>query len=136
MYPKVGVATFVKKWDQFLLWKRASGFWKWTWCIPWWHLDFWESFEDCVRRETFEETNVFIKNVNFLWVNNDIIEDKHFVTICMFAEYDSWEPSVENDNEFDELIWTSLDLLPQKLFIPFDNILKNFGSKINAKFIW
>lgn len=121
--PLVGTAVFVfdTEW-RFLLGKRKSNFWDGTWCIPGWHLEFWESFEDCVKREALEEAGVRIRNVQFLGINNDVIGERHYVTIFMRADYEDWEIIPQLD-EFEEVIWTDYHSLPQNLFPIFKNFL-------------
>ena len=133
MRPWVWVAVFVRKWNKFLLGKRKSEVWDKTWCIPWWHLEFWETFEECVKRETYEEANISIVNVKFLAVNNDIFDNKHYVTICMISDYKSGNVSIENDDEFYEWKWVDLDSMPEQLFFPFENLLRHHWELIRKE---
>lgn len=123
--PRVWTAIFVVKNWKFLLWRRKTDFWVWKRSLPWWHLEFWESLEDCAKRETKEEFNIDIEEINFLWISNDIKKEKHYVSIFMISKYVSWEVNLSIFDEFDEYIWSDWDNLPENLFY----ILKNFLNK-------
>jgi len=124
---RVGVWVVLMKDWKILLWKRKNSHWDWNYQFPWWHLEFWESFEECVIRETMEESWVNIKGVKYMWLSNDVIENKHYVTIFMNALYGWWEPHVTDFDEFYEWGWFDLEKLPNNLFPIFESFLnKNF----------
>lgn len=52
------------------------------------HLEMYESWEDCAKREAFEETGLKIHHLKFGHVTNDIMLDqkKHYVTVFMMGE--------------------------------------------------
>ncbi|MEK6901677.1 MAG: NUDIX domain-containing protein, partial [Nanoarchaeota archaeon] len=80
--PQVGVGVLIVKNNKVLLGKRKNAHGEGTWCPPGGHLEFGESFEDCARRETFEETGISIKNIRFITATNDIFsEEKHYITL-------------------------------------------------------
>jgi 8-oxo-dGTP diphosphatase len=56
-----------------------------TLALPGGHLELYETWEDCARREVKEEMNVELENVQFIHVTNDPMhdEEKHYVTIFM-----------------------------------------------------
>jgi len=123
--PLIGTWVFVIKEWKFLLGKRKSNFWDWKWCLPWWHLEFWETLEECWKRETLEESWVIVKDIEFLWISNDITENKHYVTIFMKSNYDYWKAIITDFDEFYEWNWVDLDSLPNNLFEIFSNFLDN-----------
>ena len=95
--PKVGLATIVVKDNKVLLGRRknssnTNGLWQFTGG----KLEFNESWEDCARRETKEETNLDIKNIRFVSATNDINSEagKHYITIFMLADYAGGELKV------------------------------------------
>lgn len=128
--PLIGVANIIIKENRVLMWKRKNAHWNGTWAFPWWHLEFWESWENCALREAKEEANIFIKNIRFCTITNDIFENekKHYVTIYMLSDYDSWALSVLEPNKCEKWEWFEWSKLPSPLFLPIINLLKaNFN---------
>lgn len=122
----------VRKW-KFLFWKRKTKLWNWTWCLPGWKLDFWESFEDCAKREVYEEMWVQITDVELLWITNDILEEKHFVTLFFISKYFWWDIDIETFDEFSEYRWVDLESLPDDLFKPFEDFINDNSDLITKK---
>lgn len=97
-------------------------------------MEFNETFEECARRETLEETNLEIEQLEFLTASNDIMttENKHYVTIFMQAvardpsRLKAMEPhKLDGDWE-----WVPMDVLAtsnkyKPLFTPLANLVKN-----------
>jgi 8-oxo-dGTP diphosphatase len=56
--------------------------------LPGGHLEMMESWEDCAKREVWEEMNVKIVNLKFAHVSNNIMseESRHYITIFMTGE--------------------------------------------------
>lgn len=125
-HPKVGVGVLIIKDNKVLLGKRKNSHGDGAWCFPGGHLEFNESWEDCVIRETMEETNITIKNVKFAAATNDIfpLENKHYATIFMRADYDSGEVQIMEPEKCERWDWFEWDKLPQPLFVPQQNLLK------------
>lgn len=131
--PWVWVAVFIKRGNQILIWRRKSSTWNNTWCIPWGKLELWESFEECVQRETLEEAGISIKNIELLWPSNDIFDGKHYVTLFMVAEHSDWEAVLTDFDEFYEWKWLPLEWLPTNLFYPLQNFLDKNVELIKAR---
>ena len=64
-HPRVGIGVFVVRDGKFLLGKRKNAHGEGTWCLVGGHLEYGESWEDCVRREIAEEIGVKVKNIRF-----------------------------------------------------------------------
>lgn len=124
--PKVGVGVMVLKNGQVLLGKRKNAHGDGAWSFPGGHLEFGEAWADCAARETLEETGVAIKNLRFGTVTNDIfpIEGKHYITLYMVSDYDSGEVTLREPEKCERWEWFSWDQLPEPLFIPIENLLK------------
>lgn len=128
--PKVGVGVIVIKGGKILLGKRKNSHGSGHWSFPGGHLEFGESWVECAVRETMEETGLTIKNIRFGTVSNDIFasEEKHYITIFMLADYDSGELAVMEPDKCEKWEWFDWDDLPQPLFIPIQNLVKqNFN---------
>ena len=124
--PQVGVAAIVMKDGKVLLGKRRSGHGRGGWQFPGGHLEFGEAIEECARREVLEETGITIKNVRPGPFTNDIFaqEQKHYVTLFVLAEYDAGTLAVREPDKCDEWGWFEWPDLPQPLFLPIRNLLK------------
>jgi len=124
--PRIGIEVLVLKSGRFLLLKRTGSHGEGTWCPPGGHLEFQESPEDCARREVKEEAGIDIKNIRFAAVTNDIFsrEDRHYITIHMLADYGSGEPRIMEKGKATDLGWFEWERLPQPLFLPIQNLLK------------
>lgn len=126
--PKVGVGVFVVKDGKVLLGKRKNAHGEGGWCFPGGHLELNESWEECAKRETLEETGLTIKNIRFSTATNDIFEKegKHYITLFMIAEYDSGEVKIMEPDKCEKWDWFEWDerKLPNPLFVPQKNLLK------------
>lgn len=135
--PKVGLGVCIIKNNKVLLGKRKGAHGSGCWCFPGGHLEFKESWEECAKKETFEETSLKIKNIKFITATNDIfeLENKHYITIYMLAKYDSGILRLMEPEFCEKWEWFDLNKLPQPLFIPFQNLLKSdfnpFKSLLN-----
>ncbi|MBN2880871.1 NUDIX domain-containing protein [Candidatus Woesearchaeota archaeon] len=127
MEPRVGVGVAIFKDGKILLGLRKGSHGSETWSLPGGHLEMGEEFFDCAKRETTEETRISIKNLSVFCVNNDIFSpEKHYITICVKAEYDSGELRVMEPDKCYEWKWFDLDKLPSPLFLA----TKHFISKL------
>jgi len=116
---KVWLGVVVKKNNKLLLGKRFG-----KWCFPGGHLEFGEEFKDCAKREMKEEVGIKIKNIRFSKITNDVMRDKHYISIFMEADYVSGEPKVLEPDKCDEWKWFGWSNLPDNLFVPVTNYLK------------
>jgi 8-oxo-dGTP diphosphatase len=125
--PKVGVGVFVLKNGKFLIGKRKNAHGGGSWCLPGGHLEFGESWEACAVREVLEETGVRIKNIKFASVTNDIFdaEGKHYITIFILSDYDGGDVEIKEPEKCEEWRWVSWESLPEPLFIPMQNLIRN-----------
>ena len=92
--PKVGIGVFVIKDNKILMGKRKNTLGKGAWCLPGGHLEFFETFEECAKRESFEEAGIDITNIIFCTITNDMFkkEKKHYVTIFLKSTIQSGIP--------------------------------------------
>lgn len=124
--PRVGLGVCIIKNNKVLLGKRKNAHGEGSWCFPGGHLEFGESYEECARRETSEEVGLSIKNMQFVTATNDIFpeENKHYITVYMLAEYADGKVEIKEPDKMVEWGWFSWDKLPQPLFIPMKNLIK------------
>ena len=79
---KKNVRTFLKndEW-KYLFIKHKE---KWSWTLPWWHVDVWENVYDALKREIKEELNLEIKIVwNKLGLDIKNLKEKP-LPICIY----------------------------------------------------
>jgi 8-oxo-dGTP diphosphatase len=124
--PLVGVAVIIMKDHNVLLGKRKMSHGDGTWALPGGHLEFNETIEDCARREVFEETGLFIKNIQYGTFTNDIFVDnqQHYVTLFVISEYDCGIPELKEPDKCHGWVWFSWRELPEPKFLPLENLLK------------
>ena len=99
-----------------------------TWTMPGGKMHFHESFEDGIARETFEETWLHINKdtIKVISITNDMVPDKHFITIGFLCEDIQGEPQVMEPDEITQ--WKRFDLndLPTPLFFPSAKVINNY----------
>ena len=100
-----------------------------TWTMPGGKLEFGETFEEGAIREMKEETNMDLKKVKIIYVENSMGKDAHFVTIGMFAEEFEGEPQVMEPDEITQWDWFDLNDLPEKVFPPSQYVLERYLDK-------
>ena len=129
--PEVGIGVCVRKDGKILLGKRKNSHGDGSWSFPGGHLEMFETWEDCAKREVLEETDLKIKNTKFAGVTNDIFpeEEKHYITLFIIADYDSGELKTREPGKCSEWNWFSWEKLPQPLFLPINNLInQGFNS--------
>jgi len=121
----VGVGIIIRKGSQVLLLRRRHVHGEGSWSTPGGHLDYQETPEECAVREAKEETGLDIQNPAFVAVTNDVfsVEDKHYITLWMAADYMTGEPVLAAPYESDAIGWFTWDNLPQPLFLPLQHLL-------------
>lgn len=131
--PKVGVGVIIINDGKVLLGKRKSSHGSGSWSFPGGHLEFGEEPEDCAVRETLEETGVTLKNLRRGTYTNDIFEKegKHYITLYVIAELDSGTPEVMEPDKCEEWRWFEWNSLPEPLFIPIQNLIKDSKDRFN-----
>ena len=124
--PLVGVSIIIRKDDKVLIGKRKNAGGSGTWGFPGGHLEFRESFEDCVRREVMEEAGIKIKNIKFQALTNDIHpkEKTHYVTLFFTSDYDSGKVANMEPEKCEGWEWVFWNKIPRPLFLPIKNLLK------------
>ena len=124
--PEVGVAVILTRDDQVLLMKRKGPHGPGTWTVPGGHMDLGETPEQCGARECKEEIGVDVVDLHFRAITNDIFEgeDRQSISIWMDGRIQSGEPRIVAEKEASEIGWFSWDALPQPLYLPLRNFVK------------
>ena len=123
---RVGVAAVILREGRVLLGERIGSHGAHTWATPGGHLELGESIEECAKRETLEETGLSVDSFTKLGFTNDVFEKegKHYVTLFVVASCSSGEPEVKEPDKCKQWQWFELDQLPEPLFLPLTNLLK------------
>ncbi len=128
-FPKVGIGVLIfNDKQQMLLGMRKNAHGENTWGPPGGHLELGESFQECAIREAYEETGLKICNPKVVGVTNDIFSEKnkHYVSIFLMANCPIGQSAqiLEPDKV---AVWEWFDLwrLPNNLFLPLQNLIKN-----------
>ncbi len=126
---RVGLGVMIFRDGKILFGKRKSSHGVGEWALPGGHLEYMESFEDCIRRETREECGIEIKNIKFQFLGN--VQDyapKHYVQIGFIADWESGEEKTLEPDKIGEWKWFSLSDLPEPIFsaskLPIEAFLK------------
>jgi 8-oxo-dGTP diphosphatase len=124
--PAVGVSVIVLNGDRVLLGLRIAGHGAGCWQFPGGHLEFGESIEGCARREAREETGLELRNLRPGLYTNDIFaaEGRHYITLFVLADYAGGTPEVCEPDKCARWEWFGWDELPQPLFLPIENLLR------------
>lgn len=124
--PGVGTGVIVFKGKQVLLGKRLKKDGHGTWHFPGGRMEFGEDFIETGIRETKEETNVDIKDVQFLTVTNDIFHETkdHYITLFLVAKYAGGEVKDMEPEKAGDWSWYDYDKLPEPYYLPVKNLLK------------
>jgi 8-oxo-dGTP diphosphatase len=130
-HPRVGIGIMIMKDDKVLLGKRKGSHGAGEYAFPGGHLEYMESYEECVLREIEEECGVKIHNLRFLLLAN--IKDyapKHYVHIGFLADWESGEPEVREPEKCEGWGWYDLDALPEPLFRTIPDMLDAYHNGV------
>ena len=80
-----------------------------------------------------EETGLIVDSIEKFTFTNDIFEKegKHYVTLFVVASSVSGEPQVTEPDKCKQWKWCRLDDLPEPLFLPLINLLKEDNTLEN-----
>lgn len=131
--PKVGVGVIIRRDNKILLGKRKNAHGDGTWSFPGGHLEFGETPEDCAKRETFEETGLILNTFIKSGYTNDIFdkENKHYITLYMITNLEEGEPELKEPEKCEQWQWFEWSKLPEPLFVPIQNLLKDNFNPFN-----
>jgi 8-oxo-dGTP diphosphatase len=121
--PKVGVGVLVIQDKKILLGKRKGSHGEGRWAPPGGHLEFKETVEACAARELAEETGMIpLSQKRGPWTN-DIMEDKHYITLWIFVHQFQGTPQLLEPHKCEGWEWFDWDALPQPLFTSLQNLI-------------
>lgn len=130
--PKVGIGVMIVKDSKVLLGKRKGSHGEGEYAWPGGHMEYMESFEECAKRETLEETGMQIHNVRFLRLMNlKRYAPKHYVDIGLVADWESGDPQIMEPEKIEGWDWYDIDELPQPLFSTIPSYIEAYKTGKN-----
>jgi 8-oxo-dGTP diphosphatase len=130
--PKIGIGVMIIKDGKVLLGKRKGSHGEGEYAWPGGHMEYMESFEECAKRETFEETGMQIHNIRFLRLMNlKHYAPKHYVDIGLVADWKSGEPQIIEPDKISGWDWYNIDELPKPLFSTIPSYIEAFKTGKN-----
>ena len=126
----VGVMIF--KDGKVLLGKRCGIHAPGEYSFPGGRIEYMESFENAVKRETEEEVGIKIKNIRFLNIANiNRYSYRHDISTHFTADWESGEPRTDEKERIGEWVWYDLDNLPKPLFYPTTIMIDSYKNGKN-----
>lgn len=136
MYIKVGIGVLILNENKILLGHRATrsvdtgGIYEPdSWCLPGGKQDYEETIFECAIRETKEETNLDISDLEVFNAMDDIQPNKHFVTIQVIAKSFTGEIKVMEKDKIDEWKWFEYNQLPNNIYSPSKKFIDAYLKK-------
>lgn len=107
--PMVGALIFNADGKVFLM---RSHKWRGKWVLPGGHIELGERMEDALRREVKEETNLDIRDIEFIYFQEFICDERfwqprHFIFFDYACKTDSTD--VQLNAEAQEYAWATLE---------------------------
>ena len=115
----IGAGIIIIQDGKVLLGYRLSQHGHGFWAFPGGHIEFGETPEQAVIRETAEETGLRVDQVQKLSYTNDFFEnDVQYLTL--FFKATSWSGHIQNlePEKCERWEWFETDQLPSPLFLP------------------
>jgi mutator protein MutT len=96
--------------------KNEAGFWN----KPGGSVEFGETVEDALKRETMEELGVEVKMVKFLSYTDHFVEkeNEHWIAFNFIAKIIKGTPRIMEPHKADDMRWFKLTELPEKTSQP------------------
>ena len=119
--PFVGIGILIlNDSNEVLLGLRKGAHGEGEWSFPGGHLEFGETVFETAKRETKEETNLDVDEMEVISVADEMryisTDNKHYLNIGVQAKYKGGEPTVMEPHKCKEWKWFTLNNLPDNLF--------------------
>ncbi|MDD6878658.1 MAG: NUDIX domain-containing protein [bacterium] len=100
-----------------------------TWTLPGGNIEYGETFEEAGVRETKEETNLDVSDLEVFCVQTDLNEYAHYISVGMLAHSYKGELKVMEPNEITVWKWFNIDDIPNIIFTPSKKTIECFLKK-------
>ena len=104
-----------------------------SWTCPGGKQEYDETVLETAIRETKEETNLLLKDVQVFTATDEFQTDRHFVTIGVISSSYEGELKVMEPEKINEWKWFYLNDLPNNLYTPSKNMIEEYKKRGNIK---
>ena len=104
-----------------------------SWTCPGGKQEYEETVLETAIRETKEETNLLLKDVQAFTATDEFQSDRHFVTIGVISSSYEGELKIMEPNKIDEWKWFDINDLPNNLYTPSKNMIEEYKKTGNIK---
>lgn len=125
--PMIGVGVIVRKDNKILIGKRLCQHAYGLYQCPGGHLEQFEDFSKCAKRELYEEVGNITVTTPKLWtVTNTMFKDenKHYVVVFMVCDWIHGEPANPEPEKLKKWEWAEWYNLPRPLMPGLNYLLK------------
>ena len=133
---KVGLGIMIKDGDKVLLGHRSEKYGDTggiyepeSWTFPGGKQEYNETIIEGAIRETKEETNLDISDLEIFNAVDDIQPSKHYITIQLITNKFSGELIKLEPNKHDQGDWFRLDNLPSNLYTPTRKFIQEYLNR-------
>lgn len=125
--PFVGLGIIIEKDGMIAIGERIANHGSGTFMIPGGHLEFGEDIKAAAKREGTEECGLSdIEITDIVSVGNDIVYNKHYVSIVAHAKWKSGELFDAEPHKSRNWHWHDPKDLPQPMFPHSERAVKNW----------
>ena len=104
-----------------------------SWTCPGGKQEYEETVLETAIRETKEETNLLLKDVQVFTASDEFQSDRHFVTIGVISSSYEGELKIMEPNKIDEWKWFNINELPNNIYTPSKNMIEEYKKRGNIK---
>ena len=104
-----------------------------SWTCPGGKQEYEETVLEKAIRETKEETNLLLKDVQVFTATDEFQSDRHVVTIGVISSSYEGELKIMEPNKIDEWKWFDINDLPNNLYTPSKNMIEEYKKRGNIK---
>lgn len=104
-----------------------------SWTCPGGKQEYEETVLETAIRETKEETNLLLKDVQVFTATDEFQSDRHFVTIGVISSSYEGKLKIMEPNKIDEWKWFDINDLPNNLYTPSKNMIEEYKKRGNIK---
>ena len=118
---------------EILLLKRSKEIGYGEWEFPGGHIEFGETFEQCVKRECIEELGIDVQISKLISVAPNFVQGNHYIIFVFLASSFKGFPENKEPDVHSEMGWFPENKLPDNLFVATKNAVDNYFSGVFYK---